>query len=562
MPPVAMPAGSFLETLRKRYNAAKYVADLWIPIMQASFFYAVPFRNRYYLPGKEFQGTIQNTRVYDTTAVEGVKTFVSKIHDTMTPPQVQWGFLEVDDTMVDDPSEENNMALLEEAQLRLDAYMRRLFTYIHASNFDVVINECYFDLSIGTSALVINQHTDDQPFLCTSIPMDKLAIEEAVNGNIESWFRTWQNLKIAELHTRWPGITISPNLQQMIAADPDAVVRNIYEGVAYFVNGNPLEINNILDTMEQKDTKVKRYCYAVWADNDLLYVQWLESSPGIVWRFQKTNNETWGRGPVMEALPTIISLNEMARIELASANLNTFRPYMGFSDAVFNPHTFKLQPFSIIPIAPIGSNGQVPLIPLPNSADPNFAQMTMADLRMQIKALLFAEQPQDSRSVQPQTAYELSLKQQTLAEKIGPLFSRMQQEFLWPVIKRFAYILNNMGLLPYPKVGDTPIVFKYKSPLALAKGRADVERFTQWIQLMQGIMGPDESKIYINPKTTPYMLAESLQVDERYINKPKDVERIMQAVQNEQSMMRLANSTAMTPEQPANPSQAPIAPPA
>lgn len=543
MPPVPTPAGSMLEILRKRYNSAKYVADLWIPIMQAAFFYAVPFRNRYYLPGKEFQGTIQNTRVYDTTAVEGVTIFVSKLHDTMTPPQVQWGFLEVDTAMVDDPSNEENLSLLEDAQIILNQYMKQLFNYIHASNFDTVINECYYDLSIGTSALVINQYTDDQPFLCTSIPMDKLAIEEAVNGNVESWFRTWQNLKICELHLRWPGITITDNLQQMLAADPDAVIRNVYEGVAYFVN------------------QPKKYCYAVWADNDLLYMQWLESSPGIIWRFKKTNNETWGRGPVMEALPSIISLNEMARVELASANLNTFRPYMGFSDAVFNPHTFRLEPFTIIPIAPIGTNGQVPLIPLPNSADPNFAQMTVADLRMQIKALLFAEQPQDSRSVQPQTTYELSIKQQSLAEKIGPLFSRMQQEFLWPVIKRFAYILNSMGKLPYPKIGGLPIIFKYKSPLALAKGRADVEKFTQYVQLMQGIMGPDATQLYINPKTTPYKLAQMLQIDEDFLNKPEDVKRVMQQVQDQHSMMQLAQSQGMMPEQPQSPVQSPIAPP-
>jgi hypothetical protein len=533
MPPVAMPAGSLLEILRKRYNAAKYVADLWIPIMQASFFYAVPFRNRYYLPGKEFQGTTQNTRVYDTTAVEAVTTFVSKLHDTMTPPQVQWGFLEVDSSMVDDPSDESNMEIIETAQMILNSYMRRLFTYIHASNFDVVINECFYDLSIGTSALVINQHTDDNPFLCTSIPMDKLAITEAVNGNIESWYRTWQNLKIDELHTRWPGIMMTPNLLALMASDPDAVIRNVYEGVSYFVN------------------QPKKYLYAVWADNDLLYTQWLDSSPGIVWRWKKTNNETWGRGPVMEALPSIISLNEMARVELASANLNTFRPYMGFSDAVFNPHTFKLQPFSIIPIAPIGSNGQVPLIPLPNSADPNFAQMTVADLRMQIKALLFAEQPQDQRGIQPQTAYELSIKQQTLAEKIGPLFSRMQQEFLWPVIKRFAYILNNMGLLPYPEVNGIPIIFKYKSPLALARGRAEVEKFVQYVQTLQGTLGPDAVMIYINTKTAPYMLAEYLQVDERLLNKVEDVKKTMQLLQDQHSMAMMQQSAGAQPgEQP------------
>lgn len=260
----------------------------------------------------------------------------------------------------------------------------------------------------------------------------------------------------------------------------------------------------------------------------------------------------------MEALPSIISLNELARVELASANLNVFRPYMGFSDAVFNPHTFNLQPFTIIPIAPIGSNGQVPLIPLPNSADPNFAQITAADLRMQIKALLYAEQPQDSKSVQPQTAYELSLKQQTLAEKIGPLFTRMQQEFLWPVIKRFAYILNSMGKLPYPKVGNVPVIFRYKSPLALAKGRADVERFTQWVQLMQGTMGPDATQLYINPKTTPYMLAEMMQVDERFLNKPDDVKRVMQQVQDQHNDMQLAQSSGMMPEQPPSPSVQPI----
>ncbi len=541
MPPVPMPGNSLLETLRKRYNAAKYVADLWIPIQQAAYFYCIPFRNRYYLPGKEFQGTIQNTRVYDTTAVEAVSTFVSKIHDTMTPPKVQWGFLEIDDAMVDDPDQEDNMQLLQNAQLELDSYMRRLFTFIHASNFDVTINECYYDLAVGTAALVINQVNDDMPFMCTSIPADKLAIEEAVNGNIESWFRTWQNLKINELNTRWPNLVLSPNLLALIASDPDAVVRNIYEGVAYFCN------------------QPKQYCYAVWADNDLLYVQWMDSSPGVVWRWKKVNNETWGRGPVMEALPSIISLNEMARVELASANLNTFRPYMGFSDAVFNPHTFKLEPFTIIPIAPIGTNGQVPLIPLPNSASPEFAQMTMADLRMQIKQLLFAEQPQDSKSVQPQTAYELAMKQSTLAEKIGPLFSRMEQEMGWPIIKRCAYILNTMGLLPYPRVGGLPIKFKYKSPLALSKGRANAERFIQYVQIMQGIMGPEATQLYINPKTTPYMLAEWLQVDDRLLNKPEAVANIMQQLQNKQSLMELANPAGSMPEQPPNPSAQPIA---
>ncbi len=528
---------SLHERLIRRYRNAKQIADLWLALLQACYHYAIPFRNRFYLPSKNFQGQMNNARIYDTTAIESVKTFVSKIQDTMTPPGVQWGFLEIDEAMVSD--EMNQVEILQEAQLILDEYMRKFFNFLHGSNFDVVINECYFDLAVGTACIVVNQNTDKKPFMFTSMPIDKLSIEEAVNGKIETWFRTWEDCKISELHTRWRNIMLSAHLLSLMEGDPDAKIKILYEGVAYFPN------------------TPKPYLYAVWTNEEPLLYEWFDTNPGIVWRFQKINNETWGRGPVMDALPTIITLNEMARIELASANLNVFKPYMGFSDTVFNPHTFTLQPFSIIPIAPIGTGGNPPLMPLPGSSDANFAQMTIADLRMQIKTLMYAEQPSDSQGVQPQTAYELSLKQQYLAQKIGPLFSRLEQEFLEPLFNRCSYILNNMGLLPMPKIQGIPIKFKYKSPLALAKGQQDIARFTQFVQIMQGIMGPEMTNIYINPKNTPYLIAEALQIDARFLNHPDKVAEVMQNVQNQKSMI---DASAETPQQPQNPSQQSIAP--
>ncbi len=521
-----------VQRLQRRYNAAKTISDLWLSILQASFHYAIPFRDRFYMPSPEFQGTLQNTRLFDTTAVEATKTFVSKIQDTMCPPGVQWGYLEVDE----DKAQAVGWSIedIEQAQLSLNEYMRRLFTYIHRSNFDVVINECFFDLAVGTSCLVVNQHNDENPFLCTSIPVDKLSIEEAADGYIRSWYRTWENLKISELKLRWPKLVLSPEMLSTLAIDPDATVRNLYEGVAYF-----------------PDSK-KPYCYAVWVSEyeQPLLEDWLESNPGIVWRFQKINNETWGRGPVMDALPTIISLNEIERIKLAAGNLNTFKPFMGFSDNVFNPHTFTLEPFSIIPIAPLAMGASPPLIPLPSTADPNFSELISQDLRLQIKRLMYAETPSDSQSIQPQTAFELAQRQQALAEKIGPLFSRLESEFLRPVIQRFSYILHNMGLLLRPQLNGMPIMFKYASPLSLSKGQTMIGRFTQYIQLMQGTMGADITQIYVNPATTPYMLAEALQVDPRFLNTPADVKKVMQQVQNKQSMM---DATGMTPEQPDNP---------
>ena len=515
----------------KRQKKAQGVAYLWASLFQAAYYYAIPQRNRYWRP-KQFQGEFRGTRIYDTTAVEATKTFVSKLHDAMTPPGVQWGYL-----MLDDEYTTEDIVQVEQAQMALDEYMRKLFNYIHASNFDVAINECYFDLAIGTSCLICNQNNDEVPLIFTSVPMDVLSIEEAMTGRVESWYRTWQDTKINEITQRWPKAIITSSMQNDMMQDRDSVVAKIYEGVMY-----------------KPELGAKPYCYIVCTDMDILFVEYLESNPGIVWRFQKTNNEVYGRGPIVDALPSIISLQEMARVELASANLNTFRPYMGFSDSVFNPHTFKLEPFTIIPVAPIGSGGQFPLQPLPESANPQFAQLTINDLRYQIKQLLYSDQLLNASidSKQPMTATEIQVQQQQLAQRIGPLFSRLQQEFLWPLIKRVSYILDKMGLLPMPKIDGKLVQFKYKSPLALAKGQQEIGRFTNWVQLMQGMFGPQVTQLYINPDTSPWVLAEMMQVDKRFLNSPEGVKQATQQLQQQgQDMQDQMAANGEAPQLPA-----------
>ncbi len=521
---------TLLDQFKQRYNRAMQISYLWASLHEACYFYAIPNRNRFWRP-KEQQGEAKGTRVYDTTAIEATKTFVSKLHTAMTPPQTQWGFLAIDPEFDEDDAGISR----DDAQRMLNDYMRKLFEYIHDSNFDVIINECYFDLAVGTSCLVINQYTDMQPLLFTSIPMDKLAIEEAMTGRIESWYRNWEDVKANEITTRWPKAVLPDSVKRDIKNNPDTIIKMIYEGVMY----NP-----------QRD---KKYQYVVCSDSNIFYVEDFEVNPGIVWRFQKTNNDTYGRGPIMDALPSIISLNELARIELAAANLNTFKPYMAFNDATFNPNTFKLQPMTIIPIAPLGSSGQPPLIPLPDTSNPQFSQLTIQDLRMQIRSLMFADSLIPTDTKQPVSATQIMIQNQTLAERIGPLFSRLQQEFLWPVIERCSYILDKMGLLPYPQIDRKMISFVYRSPLALAKGQEQIARFTQYFQLIQGISGPEAAQAFINPMEYPYLLADLMQIDNRLLNDPAQVAQVFQAQQdkmNEQQEMMMQQQGGQPPQIP------------
>jgi len=522
---VASAGDNLLAQFLKRYKRAQGVADLWQGLHQACYYYAIPSRDKYW-GLQEQQGELRGARVYDTTAIEATKTFVSKVHTAMTPPQTQWAYYAVDAMWA-----EANAEQAQEAQQVLDTYMRRLFAYLHDSNFDVVINECYFDLAIGTSCLVCNSYTDKQPLLFTSIPMDKLAIEEAMTGRIESWYRSWENVKVGEIKIRWPKAVIPEEYQQDMKLDINASISLIFEGVMY------------MPALE------KKYCYIVCTSDHILYKDYFEVNPGIVWRFQKINNDVYGRGPIMDALPSIISMNELARIELAAANLNTFRPYMAFSDTVFNPGTFKMQPMSIIPISPIGVNGQVPLIPLPDTSNPQFSQMTIMDLRIQIRSLLFADSA-IPEGKQPASATELMITQQELAQRIGPLFSRLQQEFLFPVIERVGHVLDKMGILPKPDLKGIKIAFQYRSPLALAKGQEQIARFTQYFQILQGIMGPEMASAFVNPGEFPWMLADLMQIDTRFLNTKDGVQSAMQQLQNQVSEQQDAEQQAQQQGQP------------
>ncbi|MDX2368825.1 MAG: portal protein [Colwellia sp.] len=515
------------QEFRRRYKSAKVDADLWASLLEACYYNAVPFRNRFYKP-KEQQGEQKNTRLYDTTLPEATKTFVSKIQDAMTPPQTQWGFLEVDaDWLVEEFDQDD----ISEAQADVDTYMRKLFKFIHASNFDVAVNESFFDLSISTGCLVVNQFTDDNPLLFTSIPADKLAIAEALNGKVETWFRTWDDIKISELQTRWKKALPTQQMIQSLRDNPDSKIKKVYEGVAYF-----------------PDAK-KKYIYSVWTDESPLFFEELESNPAIVWRFQKTNNEVWGRGPVMDALPSAISLQEMARIELASANLNTFRPYMASSDGVFNPHTFQLKPFTVIPIAPVGAGGVFPLTPLPDSSNPQFAQLTIADLRVQIKTIMYSDDHSDQDGIQPQTATELLMKQQNLAKKIGPLFSRLQHEFLEPLIERCSYILDKSGHLPKPRIDGKLVKFKYRSPLALAKGVDDVEKLGNFIRFLQGSVGEEATRLLINQQEMPWLVAESLQIDPRFLFTKDEAKANAEQMAKMQALMAQQEQAQEQPQQ-------------
>lgn len=489
-----------LEAIKRRYKKARSKADLWIALLEACYHYTVPSRNLFYWTS-QYQGAQKNARVWDSTSIAAVENFVAKIQGGLCPPDQRWFLFEAGPDIPEDQREEINK--------RLQKISDDVYYYLRNSNFDLIVNEALYDLAIGTGCMLCNPgRTKDEPLEFYSVPLARVAIEETASNKLETFFRWWDEIRIADIQVMWPKAKLPIEVKMLFDEDYNATLKSLTEATLYYPENPPH----------------RRYKYCVFYDNAYFLEEWMESSPWISFRWSKVSNEIYGRGPVIQALPTILSLQEVYRIELASANFNLSKPYMGYSDGVFNPWTFKLEPNTIIPVSP-NSSGQWPIQPFPDTANPQFMQITSLDLRQQINKLLFAD-PLTPVQGPTRTATELALRQRNLAEQIGPSFTRLNQEFLSKILKRVVYLLQAQGLIEKLIINGREIQITYKSPLAVQQGQKDLEAFVNYYQVMQLVNG-DAAPITVDPVKLPGWVREKTGADPNIIVSEADMEKFM-----------------------------------
>ena len=480
-----------LEQIKLRYKKARAKADMWAPLFEACYHYTVPSRNMYYWTS-QYQGAQKNARVFDSTGITALLNFVSKIQSGLCPPQTRWFLHEAGELVPGEAREQLNKDLQQ--------YSETIYYYLRKSNFDICVAESFFDLGLGTGCLICNPgNSDENPLEFYSVPLARVALEETITNSLETNYRWWDEVRIEDIMELWPKAQLTPTMIALYEEDKAATVKTLVEGTVCFPSNPPK----------------KKYRYVVFSESDsstFLVDEWLESSPWVVFRWSKINNETLGRGPVIDALPPLLTLNELMRLEIASSNYNVARPMMAYSDGVFNPWVTKLEPNSIIPVAP-NAAGQWPIQMFPDTSPPQFVQTLAVDLRQQINTLLFANpigQPQDSPT---RTATELMLRQRNLAEEIGAAFTRLQNEFLAKVLARVSYILEKRGLIEQIKIDNRLVKLSYKSPLVVGQGQQDVQNFVSWYQLMQGVQGPEAALINLRPERFAHWSAGKMGVD-------------------------------------------------
>ena len=480
-----------VEGVVKRFEASKVHREYWVSHWRECYEQALPQRETVSL---HQPGAKKNATIYDSTALVATQRFASRLQSTLVPPFKQWAKLEAGSVIPKDQTGEINQQLEEMSEI--------MFSHINQSNLATEANEAFLDLAVGTGALLLEEGTDGNLLKFTAVPLSELIVEEGPHGTIETVFRE-HSMPARNIERTWANGKPSDQVKRQIEEKPDTLVELI-EGTIFIPDKQTYEFVVI-----EAATK-----HVVWED-------YFDVSPWIVFRWSKVAGERYGRGPIMSALPDIKTLNLVAKYVLKNAEKSIAGVYVGVDDGVLNPWTVKIAPGVVIPVAAEGS-----LSPLPSAGDFNVSQFVMEDLKESIRKALFYDQLGPVAGP-TKSATEIAIRQQELMSDIGSSFGRLQTEFITKLVRRTIDILKRNGIVPDVQVDGKAIEVRVISPLARAQDMEDISNLGQFIQ-MASLAGPEATALGVDLEAIPEWIGKKMGIDLDLLRTPAQREEMKQ----------------------------------
>ncbi len=395
------------------------------------------------------QAMDRKAKLLHSVATDAGRTLAAAIVSGATPSSSVWALLNV--TGVD-----------AEGMRWLDEAGKQLHEEIHASTFDAGAMECALDMvAFGWFALYVDVDRERGGFVFQQWPLaSTYCATTKPGGLVDTVFRCY--MLTAEQAVREFGETgVSGDTLKKAATDPDAsveVCHAIYPRYPYVPNARLA-----------KNLPVAS-CHFEVANKRLLREGGYHEMPVIVPRWAVIPDSVYAIGPMFDVLPDARELNEFLRMDRMNAELAIAGMWIAEDDGILNPRTIKVGPRRVITANSVDSMKQ-----LSAGGDWQLADTRIAQYEQRIRKLLMADQlqPQDGPAM---TATEVHVRVGLIRQLLGPIYGRLQAEYLAPLVERAFGLMYRAGVLGQAPeaLGGASFKVRYNNPLSRAQKAEDV----------------------------------------------------------------------------------------
>jgi hypothetical protein len=494
--------------LYKRLQRLQTLREVHEPVWRDCFDYSWPIRGSGLQGGAPLdaqQALDRKARLLHSAATDSGRTLAAAVVSGATPSSSVWALLDV-------PGSDDS------GKQWLDEKGKQLHEEIHASTFDAAAFECAMDLvAAGWFALYVDVDREVGGFTFTQWSLSSVyAATTKAGGRVDTVFRKYC-LTAEQVVTEFGIENVSPDTAKKYVTEPDANVElchAIYPRTPHVVNARMAKNMPIVschfEINTQKELRESGY----------------HEMPVIVPRWAVIPDSVYAIGPMFDALPDARELNEFLRMDKMNAELAIAGMWIAEDDGVLNPRTVKVGPRKVIVANSVDSMKN-----LHAGGDWQLADARVQQYYGQIRRILMADQlqPQDGPQM---TATEVHVRVNMIRQLLGPIYGRLQAEYLAPLVERCFGLMYRAGLfgMAPESLGGQSIRVKYNNPLARAQKMDDVgaiERLNQSIAGLAalGEISPDAvaSLDVVNFDENMRSLIDGLGVPQKNKNTPEQV---------------------------------------
>ncbi len=482
--------------IAKAYKLAKNAREIHEDEISEAYKYTRPNRDIY----RADNNKTDRTKIYDSTAVDGVQNLVSTILNLLIPQSSQWATLSV--------REDIKERVASDVKKALDVANRTVFKTIKDSNFYVAASEALTDAIISGCGCIGTYEDQDVNFV--AIPSYQLYFLDNAKGEIDTVFREHEltGQYIVEKY----GDILDEDMRQSCTEDP-------------YKKHKALE-----SCFRMPNETDFTYVVQVGKDSKIMEMRKMPVPMFTVFRFGKTVGDTWGASPIREALPHIRVVNEAQFLFMQSAAYLSMGAWMVSSDTAVNFSNMRLNPGDVITV-----DSELKPVPFPGQL--NVTEATIQDHRNQIRRMLFNDvilPPEESKY---QTATEIQTRQAEFYRRLGPYGLRLEAEFLKPVVGNLIVRLQQRGEVEDFVIDGQQFELVVNSAVKRGIALTEIQRDLQLLSTIQQL-GP-EAMANVNTQKLARKILRDGDMSPEAVRSESEVEELLQQAQQQQQAIQL-----------------------
>jgi hypothetical protein len=495
------------------------------------------------------EGSKKTNGIFDSTPIHANVDLASSMHATLTNPSTKWSKLRYKSDELNNDSDSTAW---------LQAATDAIHSFLNESNFDTQASRNYNNYSaLGNMVLFHDSKRSGNKFdgfIFKALHLSEIAFSENAEGIVDVLYRKFK-LTVRQAVEMW-GNKLDKKYFEMLETQPE----KRFEFLHCVGPRDPKEVRLNDAGLAPGD---RRPYYSVYIDiqqKQIIDEDGYYEFPFYVTRWQTMTGEVYGRGPGHTALPDIMTLNKVRELSLRAAAKMIDPPMITTMQNVIGNLDIRPQSASVVRnINDIKELSSVSRI--------DVTQFELQDLRNAIKSTFFLDKlllPPRTETGE-MTAHEIERRLEQMQRVLGPTLSRLNSEFLSPLIIRAFKILLRENMLPQaPELVQrlgVDIDITFVNQLSRAQQTDEINNIRRWIQESMELAQLNPQALdYVNADAIIKFIAKTRGVPESAVMNDKDVQALREerakaqqaqlALQSAQVLGDVAAKTGVVNEPP------------